>query len=160
MTLPFPSLEDLVSAISSTVDYIVNIVCNTIRGALIDFYNWLMAGIEWLLNYIRANLPFVISVVLTWTALYKSITAENIPLTRRIMNILTAPLFSMFALSLVDALLPREIKLPRYSYPALAIASVYAETEARAEYIIRHRTGYVVEAEAETEARAIYSLGS
>ena len=158
MTLPFPSLEDLVDAVRSAIDYVINVIYTTVRDALISFYNWLMGSIEWLLNYLRGYIPIIVTIIVTWNALYKLYTNPNISIEKKILGIVGTPIASVLVGGIIDGLLPREIRLPRWSYPPLCIASTYAYTMAKTEYVIIGLAGYVGEAYAETEARGIYSL--
>jgi len=156
MTLPFPSLEDIINTVQQSISYTVNTIYDSVRDALIEFYNWLMSSLEWLLNYIRGYIPYIIAIVLTWTATYKFATSENMSLTKRITGILLSPFIGLLGAGIIDGLLPRTVTLPRWTYPAILSVETIQETEAYISYMIRSTKTYLVEAEQPTEAQIYY----
>ena len=149
--MPAP-LNEVVEAVEEAISYAVEQVYTRVRDALIATYNWLMASIEWVLNYIRGYIPYIVTGVLTWTMIYKFTTSERMSIEKKIVGIASAPFLAYISGVLIDSFLPREVRLPRWTYPAKMIAEGDIPIDAYASYMLRHIVVYYVRADAETDA--------
>lgn len=156
MALPFPPLEQLSVAIESAINYTIQQITDAIHDALISVYNWIIGGIEWIINYIRGLMPFIITTVLTWTTIYKSVTSETMSLEKKVVSVFTAPFVSYVVGVLFDNLLPKAIRLPRFALPPRLVVEALADTVAYTSYTKMVTKTYIVEAEADTEAQIYY----
>jgi hypothetical protein len=92
-------------------------VWSRIAGSLASVYNAIVGSVEWCYAQIVLYLPKFITITLTTIAWYEAITRPDVPFTRKIMSFATAPILSFLAGTILQAVIPSSIHLPRWMVP-------------------------------------------